>query len=216
MEKIYIYIRRSTASQRYSFITQETTINEHLSNNSDRYIILGQLEETCTGMNTNRPSFNNMVDYCINNDITLMISHIDRMTRSVSDFDNLVFKGLRFISLDSIGNSFEEIRFKVLMSEMITKRNNTSTSNALKEAKKFKRLGNPNGWDGKQIKAQLTRKNNMMEWVAKGKQIYDVASKSQSLSQAAKRLNDMNIKTFRAGTWQANLVKTFLNNYNSV
>ena len=56
----------------------------------------------------------------------------------------------------------------------------------------------------------------MMEWVAKGKQIYDVASKSQSLSQAAKRLNDMNIKTFRAGTWQANLVKTFLNNYNSV
>ena len=167
-------------------------------------------------MNTNRPSFNNMVDYCINNDITLMISHIDRMTRSVSDFDNLVFKGLRFISLDSIGNSFEEIRFKVLMSEMITKRNNTSTSNALKEAKKFKRLGNPNGWDGKQIKAQLTRKNNMMEWVAKGKQIYDVASKSQSLSQAAKRLNDMNIKTFRAGTWQANLVKTFLNNYNSV
>jgi len=216
MEKIYIYIRRSTASQRYSFITQETTINEHLSNNSDRYIILGQLEETCTGMNTNRPSFNNMVDYCINNDITLMISHIDRMTRSVSDFDNLVFKGLRFISLDSIGNSFEEIRFKVLMSEMITKRNNTSTSNALKEAKKFKRLGNPNGWDGKQIKAQLTRKNNMMEWVAKGKQIYDVASKSQSLSQAAKRLNDMNIKTFRAGTWQANLVKTFLNNYNSI
>jgi len=216
MEKIYIYIRRSTASQRYSFITQETTINEHLSNNSDRYIILGQLEETCTGMNTNRPSFNNMVDYCINNDITLMISHIDRMTRSVSDFDNLVFKGLRFISLDSIGNSFEEIRFKVLMSEMITKRNNTSTSNALKEAKKFKRLGNPNGWDGKQIKALLTRKNNMMEWVAKGKQIYDVASKSQSLSQAAKRLNDMNIKTFRAGTWQANLVKTFLNNYNSI
>ena len=118
MEKIYIYIRRSTASQRYSFITQETTINEHLSNNSDRYIILGQLEETCTGMNTNRPSFNNMVDYCISNDITLMISHIDRMTRSVSDFDNLVFKGLRFISLDSIGNSFEEIRFKVLMSEI--------------------------------------------------------------------------------------------------
>jgi len=216
MEKIYIYIRRSTASQRYSFITQQTAINEYLSNNIDRYTILGELEETCTGMNTNRPRFNNMVDYCISNDITLMISHIDRMTRSVSDFDNLTSKGLKFISLDCMDNSFEEIRFKVLMSEMITKRNNTSTSNALKEAKKTKTLGNPNGWDGNQIKALSTRKNNMMEWVAKGKQIYDVASKSQSLSQAAKRLNDMNIKTFRAGTWQANLVKTFLNNYNSV
>ena len=213
MKKVYLYLRRSTRYQVYSFITQRSIIKEFLDESKEKYDVVGELEETCTGMNTNRPRFNELVDYCISNDIILMVSHIDRMTRCLNDFDNLTTKGLKFISLDCMHNSFEEIRFKVMMSEMITKRNNASTSNALSEAKKYKKLGNKDGWKYTQEKAQATRRKNMEDWITTGRNIYDVVIKCPSLNQAAKKLNEMNIRTFRGKMWQPVQVKRFLDSY---
>jgi DNA invertase Pin-like site-specific DNA recombinase len=213
MVKIYQYLRRSTHQQKYSLLIQREILNLYLGEHPNNYEIIEVVEDTSSATNVNRPEFVRIMDMCIENNCSLMVTHLDRLTRTVADFDYMIDKGLKIISLDCLSATIDDMRFKVLMSEIATKRNNKATSDVLKYIGKYKKLGNPYGWTKGQEKAQISRKTTMKNWILVGHEIYDVINRFSSPTNAAKFLNENGYKTLRNKKWQANQVNTFVRKY---
>jgi hypothetical protein len=214
MLKIYQYLRRSTHHQKYSLLIQREIMDLYIKENPNTYEVIQIIEDTSSATNVNRPEFIKIMNICVENNGFLMVTHLDRLTRSVSDFDNIISKGLKIISLDCLSATIEDMRFKVLMSEIATKRNNKATSDVLKHIGKYKKLGNPNGWKDVQIKAQATRVGKMKEWILGSHEIYETICRFPSLSKAAAFLNNNGYKAFRGKQWQTTQVSTFIKKYN--
>ncbi len=213
MVKVYQYLRRSTHRQKYSLLIQREILNLYVGETPNKYEIIEIIEDTSSATNVNRPEFVRIMNMCIENNCFLMVTHLDRLTRSVTDFDYMIDKGLKIISLDCLSATIEDMRFKVLMSEITTKRNNKATSDVLKHIGKYKKLGNPYGWAKAQEKAQMSRRTTMKNWVLNGHEIYGVISGFSSPTYAAKFLNENGYKTLRNKKWQANQVSGFVKKY---
>jgi DNA invertase Pin-like site-specific DNA recombinase len=91
------------------------------------------------------------------------------------------------------------------------------TKAALAVVKKTKKLGNPNGWNSGQEKAQISRKESRKNWLVsieseRAKNIIEILfnNGNKNLNEIARNLNFQNIKTQRGGKWQPNQVNNFL------
>ena len=90
--KAIIYTRVSSEKQvdNYSLDFQEKSCRRYAANNNMKVVKVFR-EEGCSGRNTNRPAYKDMMSYINNNDIDVLLGHkLDRLHRDETNmFDDL-------------------------------------------------------------------------------------------------------------------------------
>jgi DNA invertase Pin-like site-specific DNA recombinase len=215
MKKLIAYYRSSTKEQHYSIDVQRNQMQDYVQKNG--YELIAEYHEHHSGKDKTRIQLAAAVKHCIDMEYTLAFTKLDRLSRQVSHLYQIRDSGLDLICLDM--PELNTLTFGIFATiaqherELISQR----TSNALQVIRRFKKLGNPNGWSANKEKAQLTRRNKRNDWllsneVTKAKNIIHLMNKNNgvSLSEIARNLNMHGIKTQRGGLWNPNQVSILI------
>jgi DNA invertase Pin-like site-specific DNA recombinase len=215
MKKLIAYYRSSTKEQHYSIDVQRNQMKDYVQKNG--YELIAEYHEHHSGKDKTRIQLAAAVKHCIDMEYTLAFTKLDRLSRQVSHLYQIRDSGLDLICLDM--PELNTLTFGIFATiaqherELISQR----TSNALQVIRRFKKLGNPNGWSANKEKAQLTRRNKRNDWllsneVTKAKNIIHLMNKNNgvSLSEIARNLNMHGIKTQRGGLWNPNQVSILI------
>jgi DNA invertase Pin-like site-specific DNA recombinase len=219
MKKLIAYYRSSTKEQHYSIDVQRNQMQDYVQKNG--YELIAEYHEHHSGKDKTRIQLAAAVKHCIDMEYTLAFTKLDRLSRQVSHLYQIRDSGLDLICLDM--PELNTLTFGIFATiaqherELISQR----TSNALQVIRRFKKLGNPNGWSANKEKAQLTRRNKRNDWllsneVTKAKNIIHLMNKNNgvSLSEIARNLNMHGIKTQRGGLWNPNQVSILIKQLN--
>lgn len=99
MERYVAYYRVSTNRQSLGLDAQRNSVVRFINDDSNRMLI-SEYSEKESGKNDNRIELAKAINECISKDATLVISRIDRLSRSVSFIFKLRDSGIKFLSLD--------------------------------------------------------------------------------------------------------------------
>lgn len=217
MKPIVAYYRASKSEQTNSIEVQRNQMREFVEKNSHLYFLVAEYSEHHTGKDRKRIELAKAIKYCSDENCILGFTKIDRLSRLASHLLQIRDSGLDLICLDM--PELNTLTFGIFATiaqherELISAR----TKAALAVVKKSKNLGNPNGWNGAQEKAQLARKESRKNWLVsieseRAKNIIELLLKNgtKNLNEIARNLNFQNIKTQRGGKWQPNQVNKFL------
>jgi DNA invertase Pin-like site-specific DNA recombinase len=217
MKPIVAYYRASKSEQTNSIEVQRNQMREFVKNNSHAYYLVAEYSEHHTGKDRKRIELAKAIKHSSDQNCILGFTKIDRLSRLASHLLQIRDSGLDLICLDM--PELNTLTFGIFATiaqherELISSR----TKVALAVVKKNKKLGNPNGWNGTQEKAQVSRKESRKKWLAsieseRAKNIIELLFKNgtKNLNEIARNLNFQNIKTQRGGKWQPNQVNKFL------
>lgn len=217
MKPIVAYYRASKSEQTNSIEVQRNQMREFVEKNSHLYFLVAEYSEHHTGKDRKRIELAKAIKHSSDENCILGFTKIDRLSRLASHLLQIRDSGLDLICLDM--PELNTLTFGIFATiaqherELISAR----TKAALAVVKKSKKLGNPNGWNGSQEKAQRSRRESRKNWLAsieseRAKNIIQLLLKngSKNLNEIARNLNFQNIKTQRGGKWQPNQVNKFL------
>jgi DNA invertase Pin-like site-specific DNA recombinase len=217
MKPIVAYYRASKSEQRNSIEVQRDQMRDFVKNNSNLYCLVAEYAEHHTGKDRKRIELAKAIKQCSEENCVLAFTKIDRLSRLASHLLQIRDSGMDLICLDM--PELNTLSFGIFASiaqherELISAR----TKAALAVVKKTKKLGNPNGWNGGQEKAQISRKESRKNWLVsieseRAKNIIELLfnNGNKNLNEIARNLNFQNIKTQRGGKWQPNQVNNFL------
>ncbi len=217
MKPIVAYYRASKSEQTNSIEVQRNQMREFIKNNSNKFYLIAEYSENHTGKDRKRIELAKAIKHCSDENCVLGFTKIDRLSRLASHLLQIRDSGLDLICLDM--PELNTLTFGIFATiaqherELISAR----TKAALAIVKKNKRLGNPNGWNGAQEKAQFSRKESRKNWLAsvesqRAKSIIELLlnNGTKNRNEIARNLNFQNIKTQRGGKWQPNQVNKFL------
>ncbi len=216
MKKIIAYYRSSTKEQHYSIDVQRSQMHAYIEKNE--YELIAEYHEHHSGKEKARIQLAIAIQHCIEHNYTLAFTKLDRLSRQVSHLYQIRDSGLDLICLDM--PELNTLTFGIFATiaqherELISNR----TAAALQIIRKYKKLGNPNGWTENKEKAQISRRLKRTEWlksneVKKARNIIQLMDNNQdvTLSEIARNLNMHGIKTQRGGFWHSNQVKLLIN-----
>lgn len=214
MKKVIAYYRASKTEQTNSIEVQRNQMNDFINKHAELYILENEYFELHSGKDNKRIELARAIKHCKESKCTLAFTKIDRLSRVASHLLDIRDSGLDLICLDM--PELNTLTFGIFATiaqherELISSR----TKAALKIVKQTKKLGNPNGWNNVQLKAQNSRKFSRLAWLEsndaeRAKSLINLLQKNNtvSLNEIAKNLNFQNIPTQRGGKWQANQVK---------
>lgn len=217
MKPIVAYYRASKSEQRNSIEVQRDQMRDFVKNNSNLYCLVAEYAEHHTGKDRKRIELAKAIKQCSEENCVLAFTKIDRLSRLASHLLQIRDSGMDLICLDM--PELNTLSFGIFASiaqherELISAR----TKAALAIVKKTKKLGNPNGWNDGQEKAQISRKESRKNWLVsieseRAKNIIELLfnNGNKNLNEIARNLNFQNIKTQRGGKWQPNQVNNFL------
>jgi len=146
--KFISYIRVSTTSQQQSGLgleAQRQAILNHL--NGGNWRLVKEYVEVESGRKNDRPELLKALEHCKRIKATLIISRLDRLSRSVSFLANLMESGVDFIALDApYANKFMlHVLSAVAQHEAEVTSQRTKDALAAAKARGVK-LGNPHGF----------------------------------------------------------------------
>lgn len=216
--KYVTLVRVSTEDQARSGLgleAQENAIAKYLENLPHSPNVIKRVEECESGKKrrVGRPVFDSAVKLCLEQDATLVIARLDRLTRNAHVISTLMDSGVRFVACDM--PELDEFSIRILAAvnererQLISKR----TKEALQAAKaRGVRLGNP---DAAKI-SHLGVKSNQEKAQAHAELIYPIIKRIQASGIVSYRgiAGQLNLRkdaeTLRGGSWSPQHVKNIL------
>lgn len=220
MKKYIAYYRVSTKKQCLGLEAQRTTVSTYINNVHDS-ILLNEYEEKESGKYDNRTQLNKALLECKQQNATLIIAKLDRLSRNVSFIFALRDANVDFIACDLPEfNTLTLAIFSALAQqerELISSR----TKAALAEKKKTKQLGTPanltdnldkaieNSIQTRRNKALLNDNNRKAYTLIKA-----LKEANNSFNAIAKQLNANGFRTANNCEFKANQVERLYHLFN--
>jgi len=154
-ERFTPYYRVSTKKQNYGIEVQKQIVQRFVE--SKNGVLIGSFEEKSSAKNNNRTELQNAIDLCKEQNTTLLIAKLDRLSRNVSFLFQLRDSGIKIACCDLHELNTLTLGIFATMAqherEIISKR----TKDGLKVAKQNgKQIGRKKGCDNKKaIKASI-------------------------------------------------------------
>lgn len=220
MKKYIAYYRVSTKKQCLGLEAQRTTVSTYINNVHDS-ILLNEYEEKESGKYDNRTQLNKALLECKQQNATLIIAKLDRLSRNVSFIFALRDANVDFIACDLPEfNTLTLAIFSALAQqerELISSR----TKAALAEKRKVKKLGSPqnlidnldkaveNSIQTRRNKALLNDNNRKAYTLIKA-----LKEANNSFNAIAKQLNENGFRTANNCEFKANQVERLYHLFN--
>lgn len=220
MKKYIAYYRVSTVKQSLGLEAQRTTVEAYLNNIPDS-VLINEYEEKESGKYDNRTQLNKALLECKQQNATLIIAKLDRLSRNVSFIFALKDANVDFTACDLPQfNTLTLAIFSALAQqerELISSR----TKAALAEKKKVKKLGSPqnlidnldkaveNSIQTRRNKA-LLNDNNLKAYTL----IKALKEANNSFNAIAKQLNANGFRTANNCEFKANQVERLYHLFN--
>lgn len=220
MKKYIAYYRVSTKKQCLGLEAQRTTVSTYINNVQDS-ILLNEYEEKESGKYDNRTQLNKALFECKQQNATLIIAKLDRLSRNVSFIFALRDANVDFIACDLPEfNTLTLAIFSALAQqerELISSR----TKAALAEKKKTKQLGTPanltNNLD-KAIENSIQTRRNKALLNDNNRKAYTLIKAlkeaNNSFNAIAKQLNENGFRTANNCEFKANQVERLYHLFN--
>lgn len=219
--KFVIYIRVSTKHQlteqenelvSYGLQSQQRICNDYISKVGGQSVALFQ--DVDSGKNIKREGLTAALAFCKRTGAALVCKSIDRLSRKSSFLLQLLDSKIKVIFAENpeLSDSFV-IKMLALLAEKEAEMISIRTSLALKEVKKYKKLGNPRPNIQAMVNGQKTKMNAFakeMKPIINGLKSIGI----QSLSAIADSLNNRGIHTRNGNQWYASSVKNLLSALN--
>lgn len=168
-EKFVAYFRVSTRKQGLSGLglsAQRYTVQQFIQHNGNR--IIAQFEEIESGKHDNRAELMKAIQTCKEQDATLVIAKLDRLSRDVAFISALMKSGVKFVACDIPEATNLTVHIFAAMAEFERERISTRIKEAIAAKRKLKgkkfKWGNPqNLTDKSRMKAYETSRRNANE-----------------------------------------------------
>ena len=214
MKNYVSYLRVSTEKQGKSGLgleAQKAAVLKFVGTNN----IIAEFQENESGKNDNRIELLKAIDYAKNNNATLLIAKLDRLSRNASFILSLQNSKVDFICADMPdANSFTIGIFALLAQqerEMISAR--TKAALQAKKEQGYK-LGSPdnltNSARERSIEVRISKAVNNENNIKAAALIKSLAAQNNSLRQIAETLNNAGFKTSKNQKFEAMTVKRLL------
>lgn len=204
------YMRVSTKDQNLGLPAQAARIHDYIERNGAT--LVAEYSEKESGKNDNRPELSKAIAHCKKTGATLIVAKLDRLTRHAIKAWEIRESGIRLLALDCpfITDSLTFSIFVGMLQherELISQR--TRAALQVKKAQGCK-LGNGRKMsDDVKAKGKETRRHNTTERNKKATELIKgwlKGTEKPCLTDYARRLNDLDVKTAKGGEWRANQV----------
>jgi len=218
MEKYIAYYRVSTQKQgnsRLGLDGQKSAVLNYISNDDD---LLASYTDVESGKNNNRPNLLQAIEDCKNNNATLLIAKLDRLSRNAAFIFTLRDTHVKFKAVDMPEANSVTIGIMAVLAQDERERISQRTKTALAELKKKGvKLGNPKNLTSEaRFKGLEERKKNAMlneNNQKAGELIIALHQNGLTFYAITRRLNRLGFKTRRDKEFQQNQVQILFNRY---
>lgn len=216
MEKFVAYYRTSTSDQSLGLDAQQSQVLAYLAKNTDNQL-LREFQEQETGTNKrHRPKLAEAIQLCKQENATLIIAKLDRLSRNVAFISALMDSKVKFKALDLPDATNLTIHIFAAIAQHEADLISQRTRAALHQLKRQgARLGSPQnltqearelGAIANKTKAQANPNN-----VKANAHIALLKKEGLTLRQMAQKLNESGFKTSTGKQFRANTVRRLLN-----
>ncbi|UII81508.1 recombinase family protein [Flagellimonas sp. CMM7] len=216
MEKYVAYYRTSTSDQNLGLDAQQSQVLAHLTRNSDNQL-LKEFQEQETGTNKkHRPKLAEAIALCKQENATLIIAKLDRLSRNVAFISSLMDSKVKFKALDLPDATNLTIHIFAAIAQHEADLISQRTRTALQQLKKQGiKLGNPQNLtqEARELGAfaNRTKAKENPNNVKANAHIALLKKEGLTLRQMACKLNESGFKTSTGKQFGANTVRRLLN-----
>lgn len=215
MEKYVAYYRTSTSDQNLGLDAQQSQVLAYLTKNNDN-LLLREFQEQETGTNKkHRPKLAEAIQLCKQEDATLIIAKLDRLSRNVAFISSLMDSKVKFKALDLPDATNLTIHIFAAIAQHEADLISSRTRAALQQLKERGiKLGSPQnltqsarelGWMANTLKAEANPNN-----IKAQAHIALLKKEGLTLRQMACKLNEAGFTTSTGKQFRANTVRRLL------
>jgi len=218
MSKYIAYYRVSTQKQGNTGLgleAQKTAVHKYINNDD---LLIASYTDVESGKNNNRPKLLQAIEDCKNNEATLLIAKLDRLSRNAAFIFTLRDAHVKFKAVDMPEANSVTIGIMAVLAQDERERISKRTKDALQELiKKGVKLGTPENLTTEaRMKGQRVRvrnaKNNENNRKAQA-HIISLRQNGLSFYAITKELNKFGYKTRRGCSFQQNQVQILFNRH---
>ena len=206
MTDYVVYYRVSTVRQGQSGLglDGQRTMVENFLKPDDR--VIDEFTEIQSGKKDNREELQSALKLVKKTKSKLLIPKLDRFSRKVSFVSSIIDQGVEIVICEHPNITTFFLHLLSCFAEEERRQISERTKLALQEAKK---RGVELGKNGK-VLSQINRQKKK-EFVQSIRPSLELVSKEcSSLSEMSRRLNELNVSTYRNGRWYPQTVKNYL------
>ena len=213
--KYVAYYRVSTKRQSLGIEAQKDAVSRFI-NADNTNIVVAEFSEQESGKNDDRLELSKAIEFCKNNNATLLLAKLDRLSRKISFIFSLRDSGVNFIALDVPNFNTLTLGIFATLAESERELISTRTKSALSELKKQGvKLGAPNAKFTDEMRAKAhERKTSIAQSNTNNKRaiciIKEMINRTSNISEIARYLNDNGFKTSRGGNFSCIQVKRLI------
>lgn len=220
MKNFVAYYRVSTAKQGVSGLglqSQKTTVNNFIANNN----LIGEFTEIESGKNDKRIELQKAIQHAKQNNATLIIAKLDRLSRNASFILALRDANINFVCCDMPDANNFTIGIFALLAQQERELISDRTKKALQSKKEngFK-LGSPQNLTNQSrlnsINVRKQKANENENNIKAFGFIQSLKTQNLSLSQIAAKLNEFGFKTSSGKEFHKTSVLRVFNKYNNL
>lgn len=206
--KFVAYYRTSTQKQEYGLEAQRKIVEEYVSGTGRT--IEKDFYEMGSGKNNFRPQILKAIKFAKDNDCTIIVSALDRLSRNPDFIDELRNNSVKFLALDCQSEREEHLAANYAEKEQKLISERTKAGLAIAKTRGV-RLGNPRPTESLKRAASSIQQRKRAFADCLAKTIVEIQeSGAKNLTKIAETLNKNGVKTRRNGTWTATAVKRVL------
>lgn len=218
MKKYIAYYRVSTQRQSLGLKAQQANVSNFIQSNIDS-ILISEYSEKESGKSNSRIELNKALYECKQQNATLIIAKLDRLSRNISFVFDLKQSGIEFLALDL--PQFNTLTLAVFMGLAQQEREliSTRTKAALKVKKEQGcKLGRPNAsFTNEQINNATTRRKEIAENNENTKRaklmITALIKTTNNKSKIARQLNENGFRTAKNKLFDAKAIDRIIQRY---
>lgn len=216
--KYVAYLRVSTQKQGRSGLgleAQRETVRQFVASRSGR-IIAPELVEVETGKNNHRPELQKALKRCRATGATLVVAKLDRLSRNAAFLMTLRDSGVQFVAADLPEANTMTVGVMAVVAqherEAISARTKAALAAAKRRGVKLGGLrvgaGNIRQYQAAGVAAAKAASHRRLQDIADD--LRSLSAEGLSLNAIARRLNEIDIRAPRGGSWTATAVSRAL------